>query len=94
MVPQPCHNHTILKSIVLRSASHYPIASHTHKTSFVGCTQRKREKKSVCVATKLDPKEKEQHQHNVIMLDALCITVSCVKAGSRVLVSIYLILIK
>lgn len=93
MVPQPCHNHTILKSIVLRSASHYPIASHTHKTSFVGCTQRKREK-SVCVATKLDPKEKQQHQHNVIMLDALCITVSCVTAGSRVLASIYLILIK
>lgn len=56
-------------------------------------TEKKREK-SVCVATKLDPKEKEQHQHNVIILDALCITVSCVKAGSRVLVSIYLILIK
>lgn len=54
----------------------------------------KKKKKSVCVATKLDPKEKQQHQHNVIMLDALCIPVSCVMAGSRVLVSIYLILIK
>ena len=90
MVPPPCHNHTILWSIVPRSASYYPLASQN-----ILCCAHKMKQKTALTPRTTAPTMQRVCQSGCVqgktVADNCCITV-CVEGKSGIFADTHLIM--